>query len=148
MSRIYKTAAGRQIDIDSLILQNEQTIAVGNMGVNARGDELGPGGIVVATRNQNMDDYYKLNTQVAVESPSPARKDDRKVKIDKSLISLHELEMIEDDEPAEVIKPEQEPEIKKQTGLRGNLAGAVAKETVVEQPEITPPGKTKGPQRI
>ena len=57
MSRTYRTAAGKVVNIDNLILANEDTIAVGNMGVNARGDELGPGGQVVATRNQNMNDY-------------------------------------------------------------------------------------------
>ena len=38
MKRVYRTANGKNIDIDSLILVNEQTIAVGNMNVNARGE--------------------------------------------------------------------------------------------------------------
>ena len=63
MGRRYRTAQGKAVDLDGLILVNERTIAVGNMGVNARGDELGPGGTIVNTRNQVMDDYYKLNTK-------------------------------------------------------------------------------------
>lgn len=35
---------GKVIDMDKLMRQNELTPAVGNMGVNARGDELGQGG--------------------------------------------------------------------------------------------------------
>lgn len=64
MSKAYKTARGRVIDMDQLRLSNEDSIAVGNMKVNARGDELGPGGEVVRTRNEIMNDYYKLNTPV------------------------------------------------------------------------------------
>lgn len=62
MKKVYRSALGRHIDMDQLRLINETTIAVGNMKVNARGDELGPGGEVVRTRNEIMNDYYKLNT--------------------------------------------------------------------------------------
>jgi hypothetical protein len=30
-----------------LVMQNEMTVAVGNVKVNARGDELGPGGKII-----------------------------------------------------------------------------------------------------
>jgi hypothetical protein len=65
MSRMYRTAQGKPIDIDNLRLSNESTIAVGNMKVNARGDQLGPGGIVDKSRNQVMDQHYKLHTPMA-----------------------------------------------------------------------------------
>jgi hypothetical protein len=44
---VYRTAKGAQIDMLKLINQNELTPAVGNMGVNARGDKLGPGGTII-----------------------------------------------------------------------------------------------------
>jgi len=59
---IYRSARGKMIDIDQLRLRNEESIAVGNMKVNARGDELGPGGEIVRTRNEIMKEYYQLNT--------------------------------------------------------------------------------------
>ena len=34
----YRTAQGRTVDLGALVLKNETTRAVGNMGVNARGD--------------------------------------------------------------------------------------------------------------
>jgi len=68
MKKLYKTALGRTVDIDQLRLINEETIAVGNMKVNARGDELGPGGEILRSRNQVMNDYYKLNTPVVSSS--------------------------------------------------------------------------------
>jgi len=76
MAKLYRSALGRAIDMDQLRLANEQVIAVGNMKVNARGDELGPGGQVVRNRNAVMNDYYNLNTPVVnhVESqPNEAR---------------------------------------------------------------------------
>lgn len=62
MSRIYRSAQGRVVDIEKLRLANEETIAVGNMKVNARGDQLGEGGRIVKSRNQLMKEYYDLNT--------------------------------------------------------------------------------------
>jgi hypothetical protein len=61
MKKTYRTALGRYIDMDQLRLANEETIAVGNMKVNARGDELGPGGEVRRNRNQVMEEYYKID---------------------------------------------------------------------------------------
>ena len=51
---------GKQIDIDAIQHTNAEVIAVGNMNVNARGDQLGPGGKVVKTRNEVMKENYKL----------------------------------------------------------------------------------------
>ena len=65
MTKLYRSAQGRPVDMDKLRLINEETIAVGNMKVNARGDELGPGGQITRSRNEIMRDYYNLNTPVA-----------------------------------------------------------------------------------
>jgi hypothetical protein len=54
------SAKGRSIDIDKVKLANEETVAVGNMRVNARGDQLGAGNKVVASRNQVMDQIYAV----------------------------------------------------------------------------------------
>lgn len=146
MKRTYRTAQGKMIDIDGLILTNEQTIAVGNMNVNARGDELGPGGKVVAGRNQNMNDYYRLNTnstgrnkKIAETPPIPVRKQ-------KMIESSNEPE--NNESTLEHTPEPTEETTSKRQGLRGNLADAVAKRTVVEQPEINVVPEKKGPTRI
>ena len=54
MAANHRTARGTMIDIDRIRLANEQTIAVGNMKVNARGDQLGAGGKIIKTRQQIM----------------------------------------------------------------------------------------------
>jgi hypothetical protein len=61
MGRIYTSVRGKQIDLEKLSLRNEKTPAVGNARVNARGDELGPGGKIIRTREQVLADYYEQN---------------------------------------------------------------------------------------
>lgn len=56
--KVYRTANGKSIDMDLLRQRNELTPAVGNARVNARGDELGPGGQIIRTREQVLQDFY------------------------------------------------------------------------------------------
>jgi len=58
MGKIYTTMQGKEIDMERLGLKHEHTPAVGNMKVNARGDEIGPGGKIVRTREQILADQY------------------------------------------------------------------------------------------
>jgi hypothetical protein len=44
---VYRSMQGKEVDMNKLVNQNEMTVAVGNVKVNARGDELGPGGRIV-----------------------------------------------------------------------------------------------------
>lgn len=60
---------GKQVDMEKLNLQNELVPAVGNVRVNARGDELGAGGKIVKTREQILADYYKTNPSLKKENP-------------------------------------------------------------------------------
>jgi len=51
--QVYKTAInGKEVDMHKLVMQNEMTVAVGNVRVNARGDELGPNGQVIRRREE------------------------------------------------------------------------------------------------
>ena len=61
MGRTYTSVRGKEIDMEKLSLRNEKTPAVGNMRVNARGDEIGEGGKVVRTRAQVLQDFYAQN---------------------------------------------------------------------------------------
>jgi hypothetical protein len=53
----YKSMQGKEIDLDKLRLRNETTVAVGNARVNARGDQLGPGGKIIKKREDLMAEY-------------------------------------------------------------------------------------------
>jgi hypothetical protein len=105
------------------------------MKVNARGDQLGPGGKVELTRDKVMQDHYKMNTPLAVDEPPQPRK--REVK--KDLV----------DEWVEPIQPESELPVAEasstpQPKLRGSLADSIAK----NQPTTKVPVKRSGPSRI
>lgn len=72
MSNIVITSNGRELDMEALKLKNEKTVALGNMKVNARGDELDPvNGEVSRTRTEKMRDYYKIHTPVPVKKSRP-----------------------------------------------------------------------------
>lgn len=59
MSNVYKTAAGQHLDMDKFRLQHEKEQAIGNMNVNARGDEVDSSGKIIRTRNEIMRERYK-----------------------------------------------------------------------------------------
>lgn len=56
---IYRSANGKEVDIEKLRNQNEMTLAVGNARVNARGDQIGPGGKIIKKREELVSEYYK-----------------------------------------------------------------------------------------
>lgn len=67
--REYVSMRGKKVDLELLKKMNELTPAVGNAKVNARGDELGPGGKIIRKREDIVKDYYKSNpNQVIQES--------------------------------------------------------------------------------
>ena len=53
---VYRTMQGKEIDMNRLVNQNELTVAVGNVKVNARGDELGSGGAILRKREEVIRD--------------------------------------------------------------------------------------------
>ena len=56
-----KSNRGQSIDMDALIAANKESPAVGNMKVNAAGDEMGPGGEIVRPNEDRVRAYYKEN---------------------------------------------------------------------------------------
>lgn len=134
--RVYTTANGKRVNIDAIIAQNETTIAVGNMKVNARGDQLGPGGKVEVTRDKVMQNHYKFNAPQAIdEPPQPRRREVKKDLVDEWVEPVVEA--------SEEISNEVQ-ETPAQPKLRGSLADSVAK----SQPVNKAPVKRSGPSRI
>lgn len=66
--KTYRSASGKQVELDKLIMRNETVVAVGNAKVNARGDELGPGGQII--KRATDDTIYRADTVVT----QPSRK--------------------------------------------------------------------------
>jgi hypothetical protein len=59
---------GKEIDMDQFIRKNELTPAVGNMRVNARGDQIGSGGKIVKPRESVIAEYYETNPKAVVQA--------------------------------------------------------------------------------
>ena len=62
--KIYKTANGKTVDLGALQLQNEEVRAVGNMGVNARGDLIDSMNRPIDSRNNRVNKQYGRQTNV------------------------------------------------------------------------------------
>lgn len=70
----YTSMRGKEIDMEKLNLKHETIPAVGNAKMNARGDQLGPGGKIVKTREEMLKDYYEKNPRAVREEIAPSRK--------------------------------------------------------------------------
>jgi hypothetical protein len=73
MGKVYTSMQGKEIDMEKLAMKNETMPAVGNAKLNARGDELGPGGQIIRTREQILQDYYDKNPREIDEKTSSRR---------------------------------------------------------------------------
>jgi len=69
--RKYRTAQGKMVDFGAMLTNNELEPALGNMNVNARGDEISPDGSITKSRDQVMKEYYDMNTMVPEEGAIP-----------------------------------------------------------------------------
>jgi hypothetical protein len=139
--QIYRTAQGKPIDLDALRVRNEQSVAVGNMKTNARGDELGPGGIVVRTREQVMKEYYNTNAVYTKEKVEQQREDAQNARANVPPVNTGI--------PDEILEQDQTMDEIEQPKMRGALADAVAKSTKVEQKLLQPKKNNgNGPSRI
>lgn len=155
MTKVYKTARGKSIDMDKVKLANERVTAVGNMKVNARGDKLGVGGQVIAGRNQMMDRVYNVDEATAPKSGGYSPNDPAVFAKQQALVEsnkardLHNLAtnliVPSSVEPVEQIV---QPVVESPAPARGSLASSVAKTVSVVQEAEPNPKKPNGPTRI
>lgn len=63
MSKLYRTALGRSLDMAALRAKNEKVRAVGNMNVNARGDIIDSNNEVISDVNRRVNVMYERTMQ-------------------------------------------------------------------------------------
>jgi hypothetical protein len=68
---VYRSANGKPVDMGALRLKNEKTRAVGNMKVNARGDEIDGRGRVIRKKTEQVSNQYQR--QIKTTLPSSKR---------------------------------------------------------------------------
>jgi hypothetical protein len=85
--QIYRTAQGKMVDMGALILQHEDVRAVGNMGVNARGDKIDSVGLPLVTRSEQVTKQYKqqVATESVVSSTAKSAQSAEQARIDRQL---------------------------------------------------------------
>ena len=67
--KVYRSSQGKSIDLGALLLQNETVRAVGNMGVNARGDRIDIKNKVIDTKAKISQRAY--NKQIGPQDDIP-----------------------------------------------------------------------------
>jgi|TARA_B110000503_G_scaffold35485_1_gene57991 hypothetical protein len=87
--KTYRSMQGKVVDLDMLIKRNELTPAVGNARVNARGDELGPGGKIIRKREEVVKEYYSSGSE-PVQHESAAKVEGLSQAEAEELMSLDE----------------------------------------------------------
>jgi len=60
--KVYRSMQGKEVDMEAMASRNETMPAVGNVRMNARGDQLGPGGQIIKKREDIVDDHYNQQT--------------------------------------------------------------------------------------
>jgi hypothetical protein len=70
--KTYRTAQGKTVDLGALMLQNENTRAVGNMKVNARGDLIDGWNRPIDRRTQQVQKQYDRQVSNVKDGPVPS----------------------------------------------------------------------------
>ena len=137
--RIYKTAQGKAVDLGAIMLKNENTLAVGNMSVNARGDLVAPTGVVTPRAKvvsaSIEDQIVKPKKEKPVTSKRAAKAEAKASNHVATPAPAVEFSPADTAHP--VVKETPEEQVNKLAGL----AAAIAKTKVVQQEELTPPSK-------
>ena len=144
MKKTYRTSQGKTIDLGALQLQNEGTRAVGNMGVNARGDKVNPQNTVSESRNSTINRYYKKQTKtnvvddVVVDSQPNTKKQKQKQKNKQEPVA--QPAVIKDELAETVQEPEMEETVEDTKSKKlGGLAGAIARAKNIKQEPLKTP---------
>ena len=131
--KVYRSAQGKGIDLGALQLQNETVRAVGNMGVNARGDVIDPQNATVNSRNQSVKRHYKKQTRSNVSDDIDL--DSKTAVKQKSTPQPQKVDELVFDEPV-IVESEGQPAPEPVTETKtsgGGLADAIAKAKQVKQ---------------
>ena len=67
--KVYRSSQGKSVDLGALLLQNETVRAVGNMGVNARGDRIDIKNKIIDTKVKQSQRAY--NKQIGPQDDIP-----------------------------------------------------------------------------
>lgn len=118
MGKNLRTFKGRVVDIDEVKNKNLDTIAVGNMNVNARGDELDEWGNVVKPRDEvarkKNSSMSRSSTEASVISTFEDDEDDYEIKDDPSVLNSRQKNVRPNDKKPEPKEQKTDPKQSKE----------------------------------
>jgi hypothetical protein len=130
-NKVYRTAQGKIVDLGALQLRNENVRAVGNMGVNARGDLVDSQNRAIDPRTQQVSrQYQKQTTNVQNQSTHAVKSKNKTVAPTKTEATIMEPDI------TDTIQPEE--------GSASGLAAAIARARQIKQAPLDPPAKSSG----
>lgn len=145
--RMYRSALGKPVDMGSLLLKNENVRAVGNMGVNAKGDVIDKKNVVVNDKNTRVSDQYRKQIQNQVVDVMPDTASVTNAPVPEPVEEI--IEGLDTDTPEitqqvehdseQVVEEESKNEKKTTTKKKGGLASAIAKAREIEQKKLKTP---------
>lgn len=127
--KIYRTAQGKMVDLGALQLQNENVRAVGNMGVNARGDLVDSMNKPIDSRGKQVAKQYNRQTATPAHPASSQRQSARPPATNIPTPP----EDFEDNFVKETVAPPPKTE-----AVGGGLAAAIAKARQIKQEPMKP----------
>lgn len=137
--RVYRTAQGKVVDLGAIQLQNEETRAVGNMNVNARGDLIDHQNRPVARRPGQVKKQYDRQVTNVSDSPVVASRQRAQAAVEADVLPevLQDTAPIVDD--ADWMEQEIAPAPQATAVPEGGLAAAIAKARQVKQEPLKTP---------
>jgi hypothetical protein len=129
----YRSAMGKTVDMGSLLLQNESVRAVGNMGVNARGDVINSNNKVIEKKSRQVQRHNRRTTNVSntpVATSTTALKKSQAQEFSPVVSEDTFTDLPEDNDV--VAKPIINADSSSNPPL-GGLAGAIARSRTVQQ---------------
>jgi len=129
--KTYRTAQGKTVDLGALMLNNENTRAVGNMKVNARGDLVDGWNRPIDRRTQQVQKQYDRQVTNVRDEPVP-----RAAAVTKQAKPDAGIKKIKAAKPDTVAEPAAD------TAAPQGLAAAIAKARQIRQEPVKKPNNT------
>jgi hypothetical protein len=145
---MYRSALGKQVDMGSLLLKNEDVRAVGNMNVNARGDTINTVNNINTSRNTQVNNTYNKQIQNQIIDVPPNLTNAKVDKTDEVIEGL-DNEIVEENSITDETVNTNSSKENKTKKKKGGLASAIAKAREVEQKKSqTPREESRGKKGV
>ena len=136
-SKLYRSALGKPVDMGALLLKNENVRAVGNMGVNAKGDVIDKKNETITSKAHQVNQNYRKQIRNQIEDVPVGGKIE--VAVVDTTIEGFDTPLESTKEVVEVAPKVSEGTPTKSKPKKGGLASAIAKAREVEQKKLKTP---------